>query len=146
VEVFDHGDADVCVEGVAGEAVAAEAEVGRDGAGGDADNGASGAGEVEVRGDLAEEGLGDLGAVVGREEVGAEDFEAAAGDGGARVEAVEMRDVGAGWVEQRHVLARVCAVGRRCKCPARTARGFAWSGKIVVGTSLEEVMVEVAEE
>jgi hypothetical protein len=106
VEVFDHGDGDVGVEGIAGEAVAAEGEIGGDGAGGNADEGAGGTGEVEVGGDFAEEGLGECGVgggILGGEEVGAEDLEAAAGDGGFGVEAIEVRGVGARWVEQGHV-------------------------------------------
>jgi len=98
-----HGDADLGVEGIAGVAVAVEDEVGGDGTGGDADEGSAGAGEVEVGGDFAEEGFGILGTVVGVEDVGADDFEAAAGDGGAGEEAFEVRGVGAGWVEERHL-------------------------------------------
>ena len=59
-----------------------------------------------MRGDFAEEGLGEWGSPAGAlrgEEVGAEDFEAAAGDGGTGVEAVEVRCVGTGWVQQSHV-------------------------------------------
>jgi hypothetical protein len=85
------------VEGIAGEAVAAEREVRGDGAGGDLDQGAGRTGKVEVRGDFAEEGLRELRVGGGwSEELGSEDFEAAAGDGGTRVEAVKMRGVGSG--------------------------------------------------
>ena len=118
MEVFDHGDADVGVEGIAFEAVAAEGEVGGDGAVGDADDGAGGAGEVEVRGGFAEEGLREFGlggGELGGEELGAEDFEAAAGDGGFGIEAVEVRGVGAGCVEQRHGVVKVCAWVGGCK-------------------------------
>jgi hypothetical protein len=103
VEVFDHGNADVGVEGIAGVAVAAEDEVRRDGAGGNADERAGGASEIEVGGSFAEEGLRMLGAVVGVEDVRADDLKAAAGNGGGGEEAVEVGSVGTGCVEQGHV-------------------------------------------
>ncbi len=107
MEVFHHGDADAGVEGIAGCVVAAEGELGGDGAEGDTDEGAGGAGEVECGGGVAEEGFGELRAVWfrgtwGREEVGSGELEAAARDGRAGAEGGEVRGVGAEWMEQGH--------------------------------------------
>ena len=103
VEIFDHGDADVGVEGIALEAAAADREIGGDCAGRDLNDGAGGAGEIEVCWDLAEESLGESWIVAnGGHELRAEDFEAATRDGGTGVQAVEMRSVYACWVEQSH--------------------------------------------
>jgi hypothetical protein len=102
VEVFDHGDADVGVEGVGGDTAVVEYEVRRDGSGGDADEGTGGAGEVEGGGGVAE-GDGGEGGGVGVEEVGAAKVEGCAGEGGAGVQGGEVGSVGAGWVEERHL-------------------------------------------
>jgi hypothetical protein len=99
VEVFDHRDADVGVEGVGGVAVVAEDEVRRDSTGGDADEGAGGAGEVERGWSVPEGGGGEVGGV-GGEEVGAVDLKGGAGEGGRWVQGFEVREVGAGWVEE----------------------------------------------
>ena len=105
VELVGHGDGDVGVEHVGDGAVGAEGEIAGDGAFGDADERAIGAHEVEVGGGVAEAGgagsWAKLRAVVGDgQQVRAEDFEAAAGDGGAWREAIEVRSLsggGAGW-------------------------------------------------
>jgi hypothetical protein len=110
VEVFCHGNADVRVEDVAGVAVVAEDEIGGDGPMRNADAGAGGPGEIERGGDLSEEGLGE--AVAGEDEL-AGDLEAAAGDGRAWVERVEMGSFGMGLEERREMQRHGVRVCRR---------------------------------
>jgi len=91
VELIGHGDGDVGVEDVGGDAVGSEGEVASDGALWDAEQSAAGADEVEIGGGIPESGGGKLGAVIGdRQQVGTEDLEAAAGDCGARGDAIKM--------------------------------------------------------
>src|SRR6185312_3387092 len=97
VKLVCHGDGDVGVKDVRGEAVRSEGEVAGDGAFRDAEQGAVGADEIEVGRSVAECGGGKLGSVVGDgKQVGAGDLEAAAWNGSTRREVVKVRSLTGG--------------------------------------------------
>jgi len=120
VELFRHGNADVGVEDVGGEAVAVESEVAGDGSVGDADAGAGFAGDVEGGLGFAEGGVREI-RCFRLEEVGAGDLEGAAGDGSVGGEGVEVGGFGVYGVKQGQGV-RVCGWGWGCK----------WGGAVLV--------------
>ena len=107
VELVGHRHRDVGVQWVGRKAIGAEGHVAGNGAVRHAEERAVGTHEVEVGGCIAKHGGGELWAVIrGGQKIGAEDFEAAARNGGARCEAIEVGSLSTGGgpvgMEQAH--------------------------------------------